>query len=184
MTTIRQRIVEIVREAGPAGMMAADIGKIIGGHQNSCRASINKVSCQGLLIPVGPKCRTRYFVEQAFADAHTQQLPVILAAIKDGVNARRRARARSRYEQRADAANPSRKRPAPRKPRLQKNDPLYVTLKPAHKHKPPNITQIVVPENVKRTVHPTPPGRFEVPASFVGVFRAAGVGRDMNGAAW
>lgn len=59
-----------------------------------------------------------------------------------------------------------------------------VVVGPASRHKPANSTQtdITYHKEFVRTVHPTPPGRFEVPASFVGLFRAAGIGRYLEAA--
>lgn len=143
--------------------------------------TVSHMVTAGEIIRVGPKMLSRYFASREHAAAaeiwmvaelaeHTARLKAIRSAKQIAVQRERRARER--------AAKP----PKPEKVKPVKRIVLLSALKPSAKHQPATVAQIVVPANVKRTVHPTPPARFEVTGPVIGGFATAGIGRYLEAA--
>ena len=108
-----ERVVDIIRSAGPEGISRQGVDDIIGTGKNHS-AAISESRMRGLIVSAGPHMMCRYFVSQTHADAWAEKSAELM---KDQVKANSKARMeRCRTAKRASDAK---RREANRKERAK-----------------------------------------------------------------
>lgn len=173
----RDAMLRAINTAGPDGITRADLAIATGLQMVLLGATLKRLINQGRVVQAGRTQHLHFFPTQAAATAwetcEERRLKALYAQRSESDALREEARAAMRRKK-ARRLPPPDLRCVPTQPG---------ELPPVQVHKPAKgePRPVVVPANVKRTVAPVRPGRYEVSGPVIGGFATLPFGQYLDG---
>lgn len=191
--------------AGAAGLSMPEVQQVMGVTRRAAQRPLGNLRSDGRIFFVMVGRNARYFATEAMATAGAVAMLAENKAISKALADVRREKklAREMAKRRAEGVKPrqvkqarvraepkERKVREPKPPKAAKTKreslPGHLLVLPARNPKPKKAgpVEIIIPENVKRTVCPSPPDRFAVSGPVVGGFATMRPGQYLPSDTW
>ena len=182
----RERAYGLIKDAGADGIDKEALAAVCGVKPDAFDKHLCVLRRQGRVLSVKYLKTARHFANKEHAEAFTAVAAQLTEDARkewqrNAIKRKRDARAA------ASAARPPKVRqPKAPKPRKREPRPGRELLAGGTRsvERPSPTGPVVIPENVKRTVCPSPPGRFDVVGPVIGGFATQGIGRYGESRAW
>jgi len=178
----RDQVFAMVQEAGARGIEKAEIAERTGFLHDASDKHLCILRRLGKVWTVQYLRTARHFASQEHAQAFEATVPAIMAEARQ--RWQQRAVERKRELRAIASANrpPVVREPKPKKPKKREPRPGRELLArgTVNVERAVPTGPVIIPENVKRTVCPSPPERFSVQGPVIGGFATMGIGRYLE----